>query len=237
MWHLQRQEGDERPLSTFGYNSCCDRLVLVHTLPRLSASVIWSLETRIHSLAARCQLVLAAALKEILRCCDHPLATRRRLQNDSLHCAVTRCVAEVTRFGAAVVQRLRRRTCSARADRVDLIPDSRKSARTRRAGASRLSRRATKIGPSRHGASTSGNRFLGRPSRVLVRTVGHLQSIAFSAAKALTLIGISARLPGGTGPSGPWAGPIPRGTVIATAAHDARIRPSGPMPTSSNPPC
>jgi hypothetical protein len=178
------------------------------------------------------------------RCVERNLALLRpptrdapRLQNDSLHCAVTRCVAEVTRFGAAVVQRLRRRTCSARADRVDLIPDSRKSARTRRAGASRLSRRATKIGPSRHGASTSGNRFLGRPSRVLVRTVGHLQSIAFSAAKALTLIGISARLPGGTGPSGPWAGPIPRATVIATAAHDARIRPSGPMPTSSNPPC
>jgi hypothetical protein len=195
MGHLERQEGDERPLSTFGYNSCCDRLVLVHTLPRLSASVIWSLETRIHSLAARCQLVLAAALKEILRCCDHPLATRRRLQNDSLHCAVTRCVAEVTRFGAAVVQRLRRRTCSARADGSISFP-IREKAHERAA---------------RERADCRGARQRATP-RVLGGNCRHLQSIAFSAAKALTLIGISARLSGGPDRPGPWAGPIPRGT-------------------------
>jgi len=36
----------------------------------------------------------------------------------------------------------------------------------------------------------------GRPFRVLAPTVRHLQSIAFFAAKALTLIGISTPLPG-----------------------------------------
>src|SRR6185436_1814352 len=84
-------------------------------LPRVSASVMASLETRIHSFAAACQLVLAAALKEISGCCDRPLESRSRLQKIRAR-RVTRFVAEVTRFGAAVVQRLPARTCAARID-------------------------------------------------------------------------------------------------------------------------
>jgi hypothetical protein len=49
---------------------------------------------------------LAAALKEISGCCSGPIAKLCRLQNDLRREVVTRFVAGVTRFGAAVVQRL-----------------------------------------------------------------------------------------------------------------------------------
>src|SRR5262249_42250332 len=100
---------------------------------------------------------------------------------------VTRFVAEVTRFGAAVVQRLRARTCAARAS-LGVV-------RALFGGSgSQLSRRATKDRlPPRHEAATCHKPPRGRPFGVLVRTVRHLQSIASSAAKALTPIGISTR--------------------------------------------
>jgi hypothetical protein len=108
----------------------------------------------------------------------------------------------------------------------DPIPDSRENARTSRALASRLSRRATKIGGHLpHEASTPPEPPRGLPFRVLVRTVRHLQSIAFCGAKALTLIGISARLPADRNRPGLWAAPLLRGALIATAALEARIRP------------
>jgi hypothetical protein len=131
---------------------------------------------------------------------------------------VTRFVADVTRFGAAVVQLLRARTCAACAARAVFVrfladPDRncRGATSTRFGGRCFMPRRRP---------------FGGRPLAVHIRTVRHLQSIASSTAKALTPIGISTRLPRVRAAGSPWAAPSREQRGIATAAHEARIRPS-----------
>jgi hypothetical protein len=104
---------------------------------------------------------LAAALKEILGCCNGPIAKLRRLQNNLWRAVVTCFVDTVTRFGAAVVQCSLTRTCAAARYRDDPIPDSRKNARTRRTREPLVAARDKHPRPSRHGGIDSPNRVTG----------------------------------------------------------------------------